>query len=178
MVAAQVAGRDPVEGLPGAGAVPGVVQRPGEGVVARPGPIRRASWIAAGSVERSWKAFLRRVTWTCWLAPDFQRSPTEIWLGSAAEGVMVTSASRVRSSRLRSLSLVVRAAHRAGRSAMVTVSWSGPGSSGRACACTASAASASARSVSLASHRASRLRATSRFSGSQARKARSARSAA
>ena len=37
-------------------------------------------------------AFLRRVTWTCWLAPDFQRSPTEIWAGSLADGVMVTSA--------------------------------------------------------------------------------------
>ena len=139
--------------------------------------MRRASSIAAGSVQRSWTALRRRVTWTCWLAPDFQRSPTEIWAGSLADGVMVTSASRVRSSRLRSLSLVVGADHRAGRSAMVAASWSGLGRAGWAERWVASAASASARPVSLVSHRASRVRATSRFSGSQARKARSARSA-
>lgn len=139
--------------------------------------MRQASSIAAGSVARSWMAFLRRVTWTCWLAPDFQRSPTLRLAGLLAEGVRVTSPSRVRSSRLRSLSLVVGAGHRAGRSATVAASWAGLGRSGRAERCAASAASASARSASLVSQRASRLRATSRFSGSQARKARSARSA-
>ena len=37
VVVAQVTGGDPVEGLPGAGAVPGVVQRPGQGVVVQAG---------------------------------------------------------------------------------------------------------------------------------------------
>ena len=45
-------------------------------LLSQPGPMRRASSIAAGSVARSWMAFLRRVTWTCWVAPDFQRSPS------------------------------------------------------------------------------------------------------
>ena len=52
--------------------------------MSRPGPMRRASSIAAGSVQRSWTALRRRVTGTCWLAPDFQRSPTAIWAGSLA----------------------------------------------------------------------------------------------
>lgn len=51
------------------------------------------------------------------------------------------------------------------------------GSSGWAERCAASAASVVARSASRVSHRASRVRATSRFSGLQARNARSARSA-
>ena len=46
VVAAQVAGGDPVEGLPGAGAVPGVVQRPGQGVVVQAGAD------AAGELDR------------------------------------------------------------------------------------------------------------------------------
>jgi hypothetical protein len=46
VVAAQVASGDPVEGLPGAGAVPGVVQRPGQGVVVQAGAD------AAGELDR------------------------------------------------------------------------------------------------------------------------------
>ena len=46
VVAAQVGGGDPVEGLPGAGAVPGVVQRGGQGVVVQAGAD------AAGELDR------------------------------------------------------------------------------------------------------------------------------
>jgi RNaseH domain of pPIWI_RE len=64
-----------------------------------------------------------------------------------------------------------------GRSATVAASCSGLGRGGRVLIWVASAAWASASSASLASQRASRPRATRRFSGSQAVKARSARSA-
>jgi Ni/Co efflux regulator RcnB len=99
------------------------------------------------------------------------------WVGSASEGVMVTSAMRVRSRRLRSLSLVVSAAHNTGRSVTVAASYSGLGGSGWAWDCAARAALAWASSASAVSHRVSRLRATRRFSGSQARNAGSARAA-
>jgi hypothetical protein len=95
-------------------------------------PMRRARVIAAGSVLRSWMALLRLVACSCWVAPDFQRRPTPRRVGSWVEGVMVTSPSRVRSRRLRSLSLVVGADHRLGRSATVAESCSGLGSCGRA----------------------------------------------
>jgi hypothetical protein len=62
MVAAQVAGGDPVEGLPGAGAVPGVIQRPGQGVVIQAGAD------PAGELDcgRIGGAQLEGVVSTCW----------------------------------------------------------------------------------------------------------------
>jgi hypothetical protein len=59
------------------------------------GPILRASSMAAGPALRCWM-LLGRVTGICWLAPDFQCRPTSSWVRSLGEGVMVTSASRVR----------------------------------------------------------------------------------
>ncbi len=83
----------------------------------------------------------------------------------------------VRSSRLRSLWLVVGACQSPGRSAVIFSSSARPGSVGSVSRVAASACPASARAASLASHRVSRLRAASRLSGSTAWKARSARSA-
>jgi hypothetical protein len=62
VVVAQVGGRDAVEGLPGAGAVPALLSAVAMALLSRPGPMRQASSIAAGSVQRSWMAFLRRVS--------------------------------------------------------------------------------------------------------------------
>ena len=65
----------------------GVVERgrpgrccPGRGRCGRRARSRRDRWRAAG-----WR-FLRRVTWTCWLAPDFQRSPDAQARGVAGGG--------------------------------------------------------------------------------------------
>lgn len=54
-----------------------------------------------------------------------------MWVASAAGRVMVASPSRMPNSRLRSLSVVVVADHRPGRSATVAASCCGLGSSGR-----------------------------------------------
>jgi hypothetical protein len=99
-------------------------------------------------------------------APERQRIPTRTSRPWGWE-VIVTSLIRARSSRLRSLSVVLFAAHSAGRSRASASSRAREGSRVGA-VCSASSASASASSRSLVSHRVSRLRATRRFSGSQA----------
>ena len=87
------------------------------------------------------------------------------------------SAIRVRSRRLRSLLLVAGACQSPGRSAASFSSSARPGSGGSVSRAASSACPASARAASLSSQRASRLRATSRFSGSTWQNARSARPA-
>jgi hypothetical protein len=119
---------------------------------------------------------LTRSAVSCSLAPDRQQTPMRTVSGPAP-GRMVMSAIRVRSSRLRSRSVVVGADH-SWPKVVTAASSSARGGSGALAAVTVvSAASAAASSWSLASSRASRVRATSRFSGSQARRARSARPA-
>jgi hypothetical protein len=95
----------------------------------------------------------------------------------SGSGSTVTSAIRMRSSCLRSLAPVVGAFHSPGRSAASFSSSARPGSGGSTSWTASNACSASARAASLASHRASSERATSRFSGSTWQNARSARSA-
>ena len=102
----------------------------------------------------------------CSAAPVRQRIPTETSRLAGWE-VIVTSAIRARSSRLRSFSDVLSAAQSAGTSRASASSCSREGS-GAGAVCSASSASASASSRSLCSQRVSTLRATRRFSGSQA----------
>ncbi len=129
------------------------------------GPSWRTISTAGDGLRLAVPGWTARATRSSSVAPVCQRIPirTLAWSGS---GSTVTSAIRVRSSRLRSLLLVAGACHSPGRSAASFSSSARPGSGGSASRAASSACSASARAASLASQRASRLRATSRFSGS------------
>lgn len=89
----------------------------------------------------------------------------------------MTSATSVRSRRLRSLAVVVGACHRADTSVVRASNSERDGSGEVAAWLSARALSASVTAARRASQRDSKLRATRRFSGSQAWNARSARSA-
>ena len=155
----------------------------------RPRGVRRsAAWSSAAVSASLWSAARRAISssvacgmqsrsgrlmvWRS-LAPERQRIPT---VSSSPCGwkVIVMSLTNARSSRLRSLWEVLSAAHSAGRSCASASICSRDGS-GAGVVCSVSSASASRSSRSLVSQRVSRVRATRRFSGSQAWNARSAR---
>ena len=117
---------------------------------------------------------LSMMSWSA--VPACQRIPMP-GLGRSASGIRVTSAISVLSSRFRSRAVVVGACQSAGRSAAILARLSRSGSGGSAARADSRACSASASAASFASQRASRVRATRRFSGSTWLKARSARSA-
>ena len=123
--------------------------------------------VAAGpsctAVRRLTETGTGRQTTSSSLAPERQRMPTRTWRSADCE-IKVTSATSVRSRRLRSLCEVVEAFQRRGRSDP-SASSSARGGSGVVSRCSvANAASASAKALSFSSQRCSRLRATRRFS--------------
>src|SRR6516164_8532467 len=159
-----------------AGAVSGGIQPGGQLVVAGSRPELSGELDGGGRVRRAVPGWTGLSMVSSSVAPVCQRIPIRA-LPRSGSGSTVTSAIRVRSSRLRSLALVVGAFHRPGRSAASFSRSSRLGSGGSVSWAACSACSAWARAASLASQRASRERATSRFSGSTAQNARSARSA-
>ena len=158
-----------VEGPAVAGAVPGGIEPGDQLVVAGGRPEPFDQFEAAAGVRLAVPEWAGLSMVSSSVAPVCQRIPIRA-LPRSGSGSTVTSAIRVRSRRLRSLALVVGAFHRAGRSAASFSRSSRLGSGGSVSWAACSACSASARAASLASQRASRERATSRFSGSTAKR--------
>ncbi|MGE5289380.1 MAG: HD-GYP domain-containing protein [Micromonosporaceae bacterium] len=150
----------------------------------KPGPLNADEWeqvrLHPYRTERvlSRAAFLAGLapvagTVSSLIAPPFHRSTrAACGPGSSRCSVMFTSSSRVRSSCLRSLSVVVGASHTWPRSsprARIAARSCGDKTLGRAASRRASSASAPARARRACSHSVSRPRATSRLPGSTAR---------